>query len=134
MILVHNCISVFFYELELQLKGMKSVLDCLLEYGREETLSGGNQYMCEHCNAKQDAERSVKVKELPLVLNLQLMRFAFDFKTMAKRKPVDPDTSEALDQSERRIPEPRRFSTNEIAVSGLASSLLVGPTGKASCG
>lgn len=33
-----------------------------------------NAYLCEKCNSKQTAEKSIKFKSLPLILNIQLKR------------------------------------------------------------
>ena len=45
---------------------------------QEEKLEGENQYMCNVCNSKQNAVRSIQLQTLPPVLNLQLLRFVFD--------------------------------------------------------
>ncbi|GJP40831.1 hypothetical protein CLOM_g502 [Closterium sp. NIES-68] len=63
-----------------------SVLRCLERYTAEERLEGGNQMCCENCNRKTDASRRVCVRSVPPVLNLHLMRFVFDAKTMSKKK------------------------------------------------
>jgi len=38
-----------------------------------------NAYFCENCKSKQSAEKSVKFKSLPPVLNLHLSRFEYDW-------------------------------------------------------
>lgn len=67
-----------FYELTLNIKGNKTIQDCLNEYLKKEILDGDNKYSCANCGDKQDAERFISIKELPPVLNLQLMRFYYD--------------------------------------------------------
>ncbi len=56
------------------------------QYVKEETLSGLNQYMCQHCNSKQDAKRCISLCQFPEVLNLQLLRFDYDMQTGKKKK------------------------------------------------
>lgn len=74
-----------FYDLQLPVKGCRTVLDSLDEYVREETLDGDNQYASD-AFGKQDAKRGVRFKSLPPVLHLHLLRFEFDYATeqMAK--------------------------------------------------
>ena len=45
---------------------------------QEEHLEGDNQYMCGQCNSKQNATRSIGLRSLPPVLNMQLLRFVFE--------------------------------------------------------
>ncbi len=67
-----------FYELNLNVKGNKTIQDCLKEFMKKEILDGDNKYSCAVCQEKQDAERFISITELPPVLNLQLMRFYYD--------------------------------------------------------
>lgn len=71
---------VDFYELEVNVKGFEGLEASLDDYLGEELLEGDNQYMCEHCNARVDATRSVKLRSLPPLLNFQLKRFVFNNK------------------------------------------------------
>lgn len=82
-----------FYELELPIESTahrrahESVEQCVRVYeDTVETLEGDNQYFCERCNAKQDAERHVEVDAAPEFLTLQLMRFSYDREKCAKTK------------------------------------------------
>ena len=82
-----------FYELELPIESAMrkrahdSVEECLRTYSSTvETLEGDNQYFCDRCNAKHDAQRSVVVDETPAYLTLQLMRFSYDRAKCAKTK------------------------------------------------
>ena len=45
---------------------------------QDKKLDGDNQYFCSHCQSKQNATRRIKLKKIPDVLNLQLLRFVFD--------------------------------------------------------
>eukprot|EP01102_Stenamoeba_stenopodia_P007742 TRINITY_DN2180_c0_g5_i1.p1 TRINITY_DN2180_c0_g5~~TRINITY_DN2180_c0_g5_i1.p1 ORF type:complete len:1240 (-),score=274.83 TRINITY_DN2180_c0_g5_i1:11-3730(-) len=75
-----------FNELELQIKDMSSLEDCLQDYIKEEELKDDNKYDCASCAKKQDATRHIALLQLPEVLNIQLMRFVYDMKTFTKRK------------------------------------------------
>ncbi|GLU01093.1 hypothetical protein SLE2022_184180 [Rubroshorea leprosula] len=75
-----------FYELELNVKGLKTLDESLNEYLSIEELDGDNQYFCESCNMRVNATRSIKLRSLPDVLNLQLKRYVFLPKTTAKKK------------------------------------------------
>ncbi|XP_077998127.1 ubiquitin carboxyl-terminal hydrolase 48-like [Glandiceps talaboti] len=78
--------SSTFYELDLNIQGHKQLSECLQEFLQEEKLEGANQYLCERCNAKQNATRRIQIHKLPTVLNLQLLRFIFDRQTGRKKK------------------------------------------------
>ena len=56
------------------LLGKKTILDSLEEFTEIETLKDDNAYFCEKCAAKQTAEKSIKFKNLPKILTLQLKR------------------------------------------------------------
>jgi len=52
----------------------------LEELLKPEQLNGANQYFCDRCACKVDAERGVALRRLPRVLALQLKRFRYDFR------------------------------------------------------
>ena len=64
----------------------KSLEVGLQRYLKPETLSGTNQYYCESCDKKVDAERGVKLIKLPKFLPIILRRFNFDLMTMERIK------------------------------------------------
>ena len=66
-----------FYEIDLALAGHKTLTidKCLEDFLKEEKMTGNERYFCEGCNAKQDATRCCRLRQLPPVLNLQLNRF-----------------------------------------------------------
>ena len=72
-------------------KGMvdTDVQYCLEQYLCAEMLDGDNQYFCSTCNCKRDARRSMKLTELPPVLNVQLSRYVFDREKFVKKKLTD---------------------------------------------
>ena len=55
-----------------------------------EELKGDNQYMCENCKKKVDAEKYITVKQLPKILICALNRFEFDYKRGIKKKVNTP--------------------------------------------
>ena len=69
-----------FYELDLSLGGRSQVTlaESLAEFLKEERLEGSDQYSCSFCRTKQNATRSIRLRRLPPVLNIQLLRFVFD--------------------------------------------------------
>ena len=67
-----------FYELDLNIRGHKSLDEALKGFLEVEKLEGDNQYMCQKCNGKQNATRAIVLKSLPPILNLQLLRFVFE--------------------------------------------------------
>lgn len=75
-----------FYELELNVKGLKSLEESLDDYLSVEELREDNQYYCESCAARVDATRSIKLRSLPTVLNFQLKRCIFLPNTTKKKK------------------------------------------------
>lgn len=78
--------SSTFYELDLNIKGQKTLEDCIRDFLKEEKLEADNQYMCTNCGSKQNATRKICIDKIPPVLNLQLLRFVFDKKTWQKKK------------------------------------------------
>jgi len=56
---------------------------------KPETLDGDNQYMCEKCEKKVDAEKGVKFDKCPQILSLSVNRFTLDFNTFQRVKLQD---------------------------------------------
>ncbi|XP_059298670.1 ubiquitin carboxyl-terminal hydrolase 26 isoform X1 [Lycium ferocissimum] len=75
-----------FYELELNVKGLKSLDESLNDYLNVEELQGDNQYYCDSCATRVDATRSIKLRSLPAVLNFQLKRCIFLPNTTTRKK------------------------------------------------
>ncbi|KAL0379180.1 UNVERIFIED_CONTAM: Ubiquitin carboxyl-terminal hydrolase 26 [Sesamum radiatum] len=75
-----------FYELELNVKGLKNLDESLDDYLSIEELEGDNQYYCDACATRVDATRSIKLRSLPAVLNFQLKRCVFLPNTTTKKK------------------------------------------------
>ena len=69
-----------FFDLQLDVRGLRSVQESFTKYVQEEKLEGDNQYDAENFG-KQDAMKGVKFKKFPPVLHLHLKRFAYDINT-----------------------------------------------------
>ncbi|XP_021744441.1 ubiquitin carboxyl-terminal hydrolase 26-like isoform X1 [Chenopodium quinoa] len=109
-----------FYELELNVKGLKSLDESLNDYLSEEKLEGDNQYHCESCGTRVDATRSIKLRTLPPVLNFQLKRCVFLQKTTTKKKITSAFSfPEELDMG-KRLSEP----SESAFIYGLSAVLV----------
>ena len=61
---------------------MNSSVEMALEnYIKPEVLEGDNQYNCEECASKQDAEKGIKLVAGPPILTIALNRFTLDYTT-----------------------------------------------------
>ena len=78
-----------FYDLEVQVSDMLTVSQALDSSFQPEVLEGDNQYLCEVCGGKRDAERRVVISEAPKTLFVQLMRYVYDTTTWQKKKLRD---------------------------------------------
>uniref|UniRef100_H2ZYD5 Ubiquitin carboxyl-terminal hydrolase n=1 Tax=Latimeria chalumnae TaxID=7897 RepID=H2ZYD5_LATCH len=58
--------------------------DCLASYFRTEKLKGGNMYSCGECKKLRKGVRFSKIKMLPEVLSLHMMRFRHNLKESTK--------------------------------------------------
>ncbi|XP_004708910.2 ubiquitin carboxyl-terminal hydrolase 35 [Echinops telfairi] len=70
-------------------EGSRSVLDLVNYFLSPERLTAENRYYCEPCASLQDAEKAVELSQGPRYLILTLLRFAFDLRTMRRRKILD---------------------------------------------
>ncbi|GAA5951936.1 hypothetical protein JCM8115_005283 [Rhodotorula mucilaginosa] len=78
--------SSSFLEVEISL-AKTCKLEARLAHSLEpEKLEGDNQYFCETCDKKRDAERYQKLTSLPPVLHFSILRFVFDYDTLERRK------------------------------------------------
>uniref|UniRef100_A0A2C9U1L0 Ubiquitin carboxyl-terminal hydrolase 26 n=1 Tax=Manihot esculenta TaxID=3983 RepID=A0A2C9U1L0_MANES len=98
-----------FYELELNVKGLKSLDESLDDYLSVEELHGENQYFCELCKARVDAIRSIKLRTLPEVLNFQLKRCVFLPKTTTKKKITSAFCFPGVLDMQQRLSEPSQL-------------------------
>ncbi|KAK3090560.1 hypothetical protein FSP39_012693 [Pinctada imbricata] len=66
-----------FYDIQLNLKGKKNVLESFADYIKEESLDGDNKYDAGDYGL-QEAEKGVSFISFPPVLHLHLLRFMYD--------------------------------------------------------
>ncbi|KAL4109611.1 hypothetical protein PRIC1_001310 [Phytophthora ramorum] len=66
-----------FYDLQLDVKGCKDLMQSFRKYVEVEMLDGDNQYEAEG-HGKQDAKKGIEFINFPPVLNIQLKRFEYD--------------------------------------------------------
>lgn len=101
-VMCHTCAGVgrreeVFTDLALALSGdsaPSSVADLMGEFLAPELMSGDDQYWCDACGAKRDAEKRQAIARAPVNLVLVLKRFAYDAKTkrvskICTRVPLD---------------------------------------------
>lgn len=98
-----------FYELELNVKGLKTLDESLDDYLSVEELHGDNQYFCDSCGTRVDATRSIKLRSLPDVLNFQLKRCVFLPKTTMKKKITSHFCFPGELNMQRRLSEPSQL-------------------------
>jgi len=81
-------VSVFFWfcTISVYFLSQEEALDGFVQ---AETLDGNNQYFCETCNKKCDAQKGLKFSHFPYILTLHLKRFDFDYNTMHRIKLND---------------------------------------------
>ncbi|KAJ1969868.1 ubiquitin-specific protease ubp15 [Dispira parvispora] len=91
-----------YYDIQLNVKGCKNLVESFRDYCAEEMLEGDNKYMAEGYGL-QDAKKGVIFEEFPPVLHLQLKRFEYDMMrdTMVKINdrhefPLEIDLEEFL--------------------------------------
>ncbi|ORX87688.1 cysteine proteinase [Anaeromyces robustus] len=77
-----------YYDIQLNVKGCKNVIQSFDEYIDVETLEGENKYMAEGYGL-QDAQKGVIFQSFPPVLQLHLKRFEYDFEHDAMVKNND---------------------------------------------
>ncbi|KAJ1990060.1 ubiquitin-specific protease ubp15 [Dimargaris cristalligena] len=66
-----------YYDIQLNVKGCRTLYDSFKDYIAEEMLEGDNKYMAEGFGL-QDAKKGVIFEKFPPVLHLQLKRFEYD--------------------------------------------------------
>lgn len=88
-----------FYELDLNIKGLRHLEEALNQFLREEKLEGSNQYSCGVCGGMRNAVRCIRLRRLPPVLNLQLLRFGFDRQAGCRKINTALQFTETLDLS-----------------------------------
>ncbi|GES75615.1 cysteine proteinase [Rhizophagus clarus] len=97
-----------YYDIQLNVKGCKTLRDSFLNYIQVETLEGDNKYQAEGYGL-QDAKKGIIFESFPPVLHLQLKRFEFDVQRDAMVKindrfvfPMEIDLEEFLSKDADR--------------------------------
>ena len=78
-----------FFDIVAQVSGKKGLEESLAEFFGVERMDKENQYFCEQCDKKCDADRGVKARVLPPVLTFSLMRFGINWDTGSRYKVND---------------------------------------------
>lgn len=66
-----------FLDLSVDVDQNTSITHCLRGFSDTETLCSEHKYYCENCCSKQEAQKRMRVKKLPLILALHLKRFKY---------------------------------------------------------
>ncbi|KAL1922777.1 uncharacterized protein VTP21DRAFT_9153 [Calcarisporiella thermophila] len=108
-----------YYDIQLNVKGCKTLRDSFKEYIMEETLEGDNKYMAEGFGL-QDAKKGVKFLSFPPVLHLQLKRYEYDMMrdTMVKINDRHEFPFE-IDLEEFLAPEADRTKPHKYRLHGV---------------
>ncbi|KAF8511943.1 cysteine proteinase [Hysterangium stoloniferum] len=75
-----------FLELEINIEANGRLEDRIKAYLQSEELTGDNKYYCTKCDGLQDAIRYTKLRRLPPVLHISVLRFVFDVATLLRKK------------------------------------------------
>jgi ubiquitin C-terminal hydrolase len=65
------------------------VTSCLKQFSASEMLCSRNKFFCDTCSGLQEAEKRMKVKQLPNVLALHLKRFKYEEQLQKVRARFD---------------------------------------------
>jgi ubiquitin C-terminal hydrolase len=71
--------------IETSVSGKTNLEQCLKDFSKPELLNGDNQYECEECNKKVDAEKCILIWESPETLIIQLKRFKNEVRQIGNR-------------------------------------------------
>ena len=66
-----------FLDLSVDVEANSSVSSCLQQFSSTETMQGDEKFHCDNCCSLQEAQRRMKVKQLPLVFAIHLKRFKY---------------------------------------------------------
>ena len=66
-----------FLDLSVDIRQNTSITQCLNDFSEMETLSSEHKYYCENCCSKQEAQKRMRIKKLPMILALHLKRFKY---------------------------------------------------------
>ncbi|CAI2180552.1 16272_t:CDS:10 [Funneliformis geosporum] len=110
-----------YYDIQLNVRGCKTLRDSFKDYVQEETLEGDNKYMAEGYGL-QDAKKGVIFESFPPVLHLQLKRFEYDIQKEVNVKindrqefPMEIDLDEFLSEDADRS-KPHKYLLHGVLV------------------
>ncbi|KAF9792792.1 cysteine proteinase [Thelephora terrestris] len=110
-----------FNDIQLNVKGMKTLYDSFRDYVAVEMLDGENKYQAEGFGL-QDARKGIIFQSLPPVLHLQLKRYEYDMQRDAMVKindrfefPFEIDLDEFLDEAADRS-KPWKYKLHGVLV------------------
>lgn len=66
-----------FLDLSVDVDQNTSITHCLRGFSNTETLCSEHKYYCENCCSKQEAQKRMRIKKLPMILALHLKRFKY---------------------------------------------------------
>mmetsp|Transcript_23519 Transcript_23519/g.41682 ORF Transcript_23519/g.41682 Transcript_23519/m.41682 type:complete len:264 (+) Transcript_23519:247-1038(+) len=75
-----------FMDLSVDVTQNSSLVSCLKAFSSEETLNGSDKFFCDVCVSKQQALKSVLIKQLPKLLVCHLKRFKYSEELMRYQK------------------------------------------------
>ncbi|XP_041478412.1 ubiquitin carboxyl-terminal hydrolase 40-like [Lytechinus variegatus] len=76
-----------FVDLTLAVGGYVGVMDTLRScYVDEERMEGSNQYRCDRCKKLVNARKGARIRSLPPILTISLLRFSYDFVKLERYK------------------------------------------------
>ena len=78
-----------FYEVDVPVRGFKSLQESLTSLLSTELLEGDNCFHCDYCGTKREVTRQLELRSLPPILCLSLQRFVFDFQKLDRVKVND---------------------------------------------
>ncbi len=116
-----------FWNITVEIKNKRSVVDGLRAFVAGEMLAGDNAYKCAQCNAKRDTLKRITIKTLPPTVAITLKRFDLDFvtfQTVKLNQRVEiPETLDLKPYTKEGIAE------TEAASAASAASGAASPTG-----
>ncbi|CAO1629496.1 unnamed protein product [Sympodiomycopsis kandeliae] len=111
-----------FYDIQLNVKGMKDLEESFRDYVQTEMLEGDNKYHAEGFGL-QDAKKGVIFEKFPPVLHLQLKRFEYDIEKDAMVKindrhefPMQIDLGDYLDKDSPVVGEDWKYNLHGVLV------------------
>uniref|UniRef100_A0A915CYT7 USP domain-containing protein n=1 Tax=Ditylenchus dipsaci TaxID=166011 RepID=A0A915CYT7_9BILA len=114
----------------------KSVEEAMRAFIKPEVLNGNNQYKCDKCNSKQDAEKGLRITHFPYLLTIQLKRFDFDYNTLHRIKLNDRmsfpdyiDVNDFVHDSTKPQSSPTQFShpASKLSYASMAAKKSTPP-------